>query len=716
MMFSRLRVWAGRGATGAAGRRALAQAQAALSSRDLNAARAHLERAAQASPEDAAVLADCGRLLAGAGLVTEAVPFLARAHALTPQDTALALALGEALRASGQAHEARALAEAVLAREPEHAGALLSLGHAHLSGGALEAARGVFERLAARAPADPSPGHGLALALHAQGRADEARAVLTRLLEANPDYLPGLELAGVLALERGAAAEAVAWLERAADRAPDNAGLQSNLGLAYLRAGRTEEAIETLQLALHHRPELAAAHVNLGLAHLEAGESHEAERAFAGALERAPDHAQALAGRARALQALYRLEEAEAAFERAIAVAPSAELWTRLGQVYRDLGRYHDARGAFERALTMDPAYVSALTQLGIVALDLREPDRAIACFQRVLGSDPGLDSEANWNITCARLLCRDWAHAWDFYDLRWRSPDSVARPFRFPEWTGGDLRGKTLLVYAEQGLGDEIMFASCYSDLAARGARLVLECSPKLARLFARSFPAATVFGRDQAAPADWLDGAPHIDLQAACGTVASHLRCSAESFAPHTGYLRADPRRVADWRARLDSLGPGAKIGISWRGGTTRTRRRLRSISLADWGPVLALPGASFVSLQYHRDAPEELDAFRRETGYTIHHWQDAIDDYDETAALVCALDAVVTVCTAVVHLGGALGRPVNVVVPLSPEWRYGLEGDSMPWYPTVNLFRQQTVGEWHKPIAAIREKLDRRFRAGG
>jgi tetratricopeptide (TPR) repeat protein len=715
-MFSRLRDWVGRGATGAAGQRAMEQAQAALKARDLDGARAHFERAAQASPEDAALAARCGRLLAGAGLVTAAVPFFERAHALLPQDAALALELADALRTSGRAPEARALAEAVLAREPEHAGALLSIGFAHLATGAFEAARGVFERAAARGPSDPAQAHGLALALHAQGRAEEARAALARALEAHPEHVPALELAGVLALERGDPADALAALERAADLEPGNAGLQSNLGLAYLRAGRVEEAIETLQLAIHHRPELVAARVNLGLAHVEGREWSEAERAFAAALERVPDHVQALAGRARALQTLYRLEEAEAAFQRAIAIAPAAELWTRLGQVYRDLGRYLDARAAFERALAMDPAYVSALTQLGIVALDLREPERAIECFERVLGSDPGLDSEARWNITCARLLNRDWARAWAFYDLRWKSPDSVPRPFRFPEWTGQELRGKTLLVYAEQGLGDEIMFASCYPELAACGARLVLECSPKLERLFKRSFPAAAVFGRNQADPADWLDGAPHIDLQAACGTVASLMRRSAESFAPHAGYLRADPVRVAYWRARLDALGAGAKIGISWRGGTTRTRRRLRSISLGDWRPALDLPGTTFVSLQYHRDAPEEVDAFRRESGIAIHHWAEAIDDYDETAALVCALDAAVSVCTAVVHLGGALGRPVYVVVPFSPEWRYGLVGDSMPWYPSVKLFRQREVGEWRGPIAEIRDALRPGFPLGG
>ena len=708
-MFSRLRDWVGRGATGgAAGRRALEQAQAALRAREMSAVRAHLERAAQAAPEDAGVLARCGRLLAGAGLVAEAVRYLERAHALMPQDAALALELGEALRGSGQVRQARALAEAVLAREPEHGGALLSLGFAHLAGGAPAAARDVFERVLARTPTDPAAAHGLALALHAQGRAEEARGALARALEANPEHGPALEFAGVLALERGEAAEALVWLERAAEREPDNAGMQSNLGLAYLRAGRIEEAIETLQLAIHHRPELVAARVNLGLAYLEGREWGEAERVFAGALERAPDHAQALVGRARALQALYRLEEAEAAFERAIAIAPSAESWKRLGQVRSDLGLYAEARAAFEHALAVDPSYAPALIQLGIVALDLHEPARAIECFERVIASGSALADEARWNITCTRLACGDWARAWESYELRWNSPSRKRRPFHFPEWDGGELSGRTLLVYAEQGLGDEIMFASCYPDLLARGARLVLECSPKLERLFARSFPGAVVVGRNQTDAVDWLDEVPRIELQAACGTVASRLRRSAASFPAHAGYLRADPERVAYWRARLEALGPGPKMGISWRGGTAQTRLRLRSVTLADWRPVLETPAATFVSLQYQRDAADEVAAFGRESGIVIHHWQEAIDDYDETAALVCALDGVVSVCTAIIHLAGALGRPVSIVVPFSPEWPFGLDGPRMAWFPSVRLFRQSVVSHWEDVFAAVRESL--------
>jgi tetratricopeptide (TPR) repeat protein len=710
-MFSRLRDWVGRGASGReAGPSALERGAAALRARDAQAARAHFARAAQAAPEDGPLHARCGQLLAEAGLVPEALQYLERAHALVPEDAPIALALAEVLRASGQAQGARALVEQVLARAPGHGAAHTSLGLAHLACGAPEAARSAFERALECAPGDAAAAHGLALALHAQGRAQEALDVLTRTVQAHREHVPSLELAGVLALERGDAAGALGWLERAADLAPQNAGLQSNLGLAYLRAGRVAEAIETLQLALHHRPEHLPAQVNLGLAHAQAREWGEAERAFAAVLARAPDHPQALAGRARALQGLYRLEEAEAAFERALAAVPSAELWKRLGQVRSDLGRYADAEAAFERALAVDPGYHPALIQLGIVALDLHEPARAIECFERVIASGSEAADEARWNMTCARLACGDWARAWEFFDARWASPDSIPRPFRFPAWDGGEVRGKRLLVYAEQGLGDEIMFASCYPELAARGAHLVLECAPKLERLFARSFPEAVVIGRSQTDPVDWLERVPRIDLQAACGTVASYLRRSAASFPAHAGYLRADPARVAYWRARLAGLGSGPKIGISWRGGTAQTRLRLRSVTLADWRPVLERAGATFVSLQYQRDAAAEVAAFGRESGLVIHHWQEAIDDYDETAALVCALDGVVSVCTAVIHLAGALGRPVDVVVPFAPEWPFGLEGDRMPWFPSVRLFRQSEVGRWNDVFDAVQHALAR------
>jgi hypothetical protein len=264
-----------------------------------------------------------------------------------------------------------------------------------------------------------------------------------------------------------------------------------------------------------------------------------------------------------------------------------------------------------------------------------------------------------------------------------------------------------TLLVYAEQGIGDEILFASCLPEVVAAARHCVIDCAPKLAALFQRSFPTATVRGGYQTDPVDWARSLG-VDLQIPAGSLPLHLRREASGFPAHAGYLRADAGKVDRWRDRLRALGPGRTIGLSWRGGTARTRAERRSITLAELAPVLGLPGFHFVSLQYDQDAAAEVTDFGSKFGRLIHHWPDAIDDFDETAALVTALDGVVSVCTAVVHLAGALGRPAWVMTPRVPEWRYGAQGERMPWYPSVRLVRQVASGDWTPVVDAIRQDL--------
>jgi hypothetical protein len=290
-----------------------------------------------------------------------------------------------------------------------------------------------------------------------------------------------------------------------------------------------------------------------------------------------------------------------------------------------------------------------------------------------------------------------NYARGWQDYGVRAKSKLNVPRPFRFPEWRGESPAGKRVLVYGEQGLGDEIMFASCVPDLLREAGPCVLDCAPRLAELFARSFPSARVFGTPQRDPAPaWLGAVGEVDLQIAIGDLPRRYRRRLEDFPAHHGYLCPDPDKVVHYRQRLAALGPGPKIGLSWRGGTRTSRRDLRSIGLAALAPVVERLPAHWVSLQYTPCA-DEIAAFRERTGVMVHHWQHAIDDYDDTAALVTALDAVVSVCTAVVHLAGALGRPALVVVPVAAEWRYGAAGEAIPWYPTVRLLRQSHAGEW-------------------
>jgi hypothetical protein len=209
------------------------------------------------------------------------------------------------------------------------------------------------------------------------------------------------------------------------------------------------------------------------------------------------------------------------------------------------------------------------------------------------------------------------------------------------------------------------------------------------------------------QGDPVDWA--APlGIDLQVPAGSLPLCLRRDEGDFPPPAAYLRADEAKADRWRARLRALGPGRVIGVSWRGGTPRTRTERRSLTLEELAPVLRLPGHHFVSLQYGTEAAAELAQHAAATGLRVHHWPEAIDDYDETAALAAALDGIVSVCTAIVHLGGALGRPVWVATPRVPEWRYGAQGERMPWYPAVRLLRQTQSGDWTPVVEALRRDL--------
>jgi ADP-heptose:LPS heptosyltransferase len=240
-------------------------------------------------------------------------------------------------------------------------------------------------------------------------------------------------------------------------------------------------------------------------------------------------------------------------------------------------------------------------------------------------------------------------------------------------------------------------MFASCLPDAIERAGVCLVECEPRLVELFTRSFPQARVFPYRGKRDPQWAECGHIPDYQIHLGSLPGLFRRHATDFPQqHGAYLHADPSRIEHWREQLARLGPGRKIGISWRGGAPRTRRTLRTAALAELAPLWAQKDTVFVSLQYG-DCSDELSEFVTQTGNAVTHWQQALDDYDETAALVCALDLVISVQTAVVHLAGALGKPVWVLVPAVPEWRYMAHGARMLWYPTVNLVRQTVRGDW-------------------
>jgi tetratricopeptide (TPR) repeat protein len=409
------------------------------------------------------------------------------------------------------------------------------------------------------------------------------------------------------------------------------------------------------------------------------------------------------------------LDEAIGVTDVAVRADPASyETWLGAGLTALAAHRYEQAFAAFERALGVRPDSMNAHTNRGIALQNLSRLDEAESELAHVIDARPE-DALAHFHLGLCLLRKGTYAAAWPHYEARLANPDAAARPAAFPRWDGSAPSGRTLLVYGEQGLGDEIMFASCLPDLMQAGARCVIECDPKLRKLFTRSFADATVYAGNPRKRVPEEIRRMGVDAEVSLGSLPLYFRRSVSAFPEHNGYLKADPERIDAWRARLDALGPGLKVGISWQGGTHATRAPLRSIPLREWLPILGIPRLQFVSLQYTPDAPQAVAAIAREHGVRITHWPEAIADYDETAALVCALDLTVSVCTALVHLTGALGRPVWVMVPGNPEWRYGNAGEAMPWYPSARLFRQTARQNWSEVIAAVRAAIEARFAAG-
>jgi len=461
-------------------------------------------------------------------------------------------------------------------------------------------------------------------------------------------------------------------------RRPDDAEAHYDLALAALRRGDHLEASGHLQRAIAARPDYADAHNAFGACALELGDAERAAAAFAKAAELRPD---------------------------------DAHVHSNLGYVlFRDLGEYERGAQHLRRALALNRHDAGIWSNYCLLLAHEGQLDQAVSVYDQLLAAKPDL-MEARLNRALALLALGRFAQGWPDYEARKRVRSNyVSRPYALPDWHGEPLAGKTVLAYTEQGLGDEILFASCLPDLLNEAGRVLVECSPRLEGLFRRSFPAATVRAALQTDPdVSWLATVGAVDYQVAIGSLPGFFRRESAAFPPHAGYLRADPARVDDWRDRLRALGPGPKIGISWRGGLASTRITLRSTALAAWLPLLQTRGCQFVSLQYG-DVGAELAALVDQHKVSVHHWPPVIADLDETAALIKALDLVISVQTAVVDLAGALGQPVWVLVPAVAEWRYMASGDTMPWYPTVRLLRQPQPGDWESVIARAARDLER------
>lgn len=380
--------------------------------------------------------------------------------------------------------------------------------------------------------------------------------------------------------------------------------------------------------------------------------------------------------------------------------------WNNLGRCYHDNHAIEEAERCFRRAFKMDPNDAITCCNIGLVNLYKGDLDKAIEFSEKAIALNPDYRN-AKHNLGLAYLSKHEWVKGWTAYEASvGSSADRRERVYGDEQrWDGTP--GKCVIAYGEQGLGDEISFASIIPDLAKDCKETVIECDKRLEGLFKRSFPQVkAVYGTRYKDMIEWADK-HKIEARVSFGSLGKFYRKSTSDF-DGKPYLVADPERRLQWRALLDSIDDKPKIGIAWQGGINRTGKARRSVTLEALEPVLR-QNATFISLQY-KNAQDEVDQMYEKHGIKVWHWPRAVEapDYDETAALVAELDGVVSVTTAGIHLAGGLGIPCLCLTPLNPMWRYGHEGDTMPWYNSVRLIRQKKPGQWYDPIAEAAYQL--------
>jgi tetratricopeptide (TPR) repeat protein len=426
----------------------------------------------------------------------------------------------------------------------------------------------------------------------------------------------------------------------------------------------------------------------------QAGQLAQAQVIYDFIVQALPRQAQAL--HARGVIAAQQGDHAHAAalMTRAIDAAPGNAPWhANRGIALRELGQLQAAVDDFDRALKLRPGDVEAWSNRAIALKRLGRLDAAKDSFERALRLQPQ-HSRARFNKSMLHLLAGEFETGWALYEARWQVTGlgAVQRHFEQPLWTGEQpLHGRTILLHAEQGLGDTIQFCRYARQVADRGARVVLEAQPPLLPLLQTLDGVAELVAAGSALPVFDIQ-VPLLSLPRAFGT---HLA----NMPPGGAYLRCDPGRRAAWAARLGAR-TRPRVGIVWAGSSTHTNDRWRSLALADWLPHLP-PALDIVSLQ--KEVPER-DRQALATRADIRHFGNDIQDFADTAALCALVDVVVCVDTSVAHLAGALGRPTWVLLHDSPDWRWLLGRSDSPWYDTVRLFRQDAGAGWQPVLERV------------
>lgn len=569
--------------------------------------------------------------------------------------------------------------------------------------GKLEEAVQAGHRAVEDGPGDARAWSELAHALRLAGYLSEAAAAAARAIEVGPRLAGAWFNRAAVLLAQGDAANSIEAARKALELDPGFAEAWSNLGGALAATGDSAGEIAAYRRALSINPELAPVWSNLGNALREGGEAAAAVAACRKAVELDPGLAEAWSNLGNALLENGEHEEALLSCQTALRLAPGlAEAWSALGGALLAMRRYDEAVHAHRKSVEYRPASADLHFNLGMTLQHCGRSAEAIPSLRRALEVEPD-HAEAHFELGLALLVTGQLREGWAEYEWRWRRPGAEPKRHDFAPWDGDASRPRRLLVWGEQGIGDQILYGSLIAELAASPLALTLEVDRRLAPIYQRSLPRVAVVPRREPLA---FDANVH-DCQVPMASLGRSLRPSFESF-PRRAFVKPDTARVNEYRRRM--AGGPATIGISWRS-ANREFGSFKSTELSDWLEILRVPHARFVDLQYG-DTTSERQSLERETGVRIEHWPDLdlAEDLDGLAALCVACDLVVTVSNVTAHIAGAAGCSVWLIAPKGNGrlWYWFSGRSDSPWYPAVRLFDQALPGSWRETLDAVASEL--------
>ncbi len=618
-----------------------------------------------------------------------------------------------------------------IAIDPKNAAMHANLGEFHRRLGRLDAAIASLRRAIELQPGLAEAWNNLGNAMKDKGMLDDALAAYKKAVALQPSFAMAHCNVGIALRLKGDLDQSIAAFDRAIELAPTDADARNGRGNTLRDKGRLEEATAEYQRAIQLQPDSAAPHANLGNVLADRGQNDAAIAAYRRALQLKADYPEALANLANALRETRRFAEASAAARAAIRLKPDyAEAYDNLGSVLFDSERYDEAVNSFRKAIELKPAsavsynnlalalgeigqmdeairacrtavrlhgdYAGGWNSLGNLLAQQGEYEEAAAAFGRAIHIRPDY-ALAHWNLSFIPLLLGDFQTGWTEHEWRKKTNvESRPREFSQPQWDGGELNGRSILIHAEQGFGDTIQFARYMPMVASRGGSVLLQCPVELASLMRHSLEIAQVVGGGDL---------PSFSCHCPLLSLPAVFKTRLDTIPVGMPYLKSPAESTAKWRRLLD---PGASrmcVGLVWAGNPRRKLDRQRSVDLEQLSPLASARGVRFYSLQ---KGPAAKQAANPPSNMELIDLTAQLNDFAETAGLIENLDLVITVDTAVAHLAGAMGKPVWLLLSRVPAWRWMLDRSDSPWYPTMRLFRQPAMGDWNTPIAQAARAL--------